>query len=90
MCGTLQAKWASFCALLGETLALGIPMQVVINTELVNILLRQIKESTDPEVVNFCVHVLIVARSPHRKAQQFSLFVDLLRKWRHEPIVLTR
>ncbi|KAL8450603.1 hypothetical protein Emed_002475 [Eimeria media] len=64
--------------------------KVVINTDLVDLLLQQVEESSDCEVVTFCIHILIVARSPHRKAAQYSLFLKVLSKWKHEPSVLTR
>ncbi|KAL8455491.1 hypothetical protein Emag_000620 [Eimeria magna] len=64
--------------------------KVVINTDLVDLLLQQVEESSDCEVVTFCIHILIVARSPHRKAAQYSLFVKILGKWKHESSVLTR
>ncbi|KAL8434606.1 hypothetical protein ACSSS7_003081 [Eimeria intestinalis] len=64
--------------------------QVVINTDLVDLLLQQVEESSDCEVVTFCIHILIVARSPHRKAAQYSLFLKVLGKWKHEASVLTR
>ncbi|CDI85780.1 hypothetical protein, conserved [Eimeria praecox] len=63
---------------------------VVINTDLVDLLLQQIDESSDCEIVAFCIHILIVARSPHRKSTQYSVFLKSLGKWKHEPTVLTR
>ncbi|KAL8273045.1 hypothetical protein Esti_002966 [Eimeria stiedai] len=64
--------------------------KVVINTDLVDLLLQQVDESSDCEVVTFCIHILIVARSPHKKAAQYSLFLKVLGKWKHETSVLTR
>ncbi|KAL8436211.1 hypothetical protein Efla_003741 [Eimeria flavescens] len=64
--------------------------KVVINTDLVDLLLQQIDESIDCEVVTFCIHILIVARSPHRKAAQYAIFLKVLGKWKHETTVLTR
>ncbi|XP_026194495.1 uncharacterized protein LOC34620800 [Cyclospora cayetanensis] len=64
--------------------------QVVINTDLVDLLLQQVNESSNSEVVAFCIHILIVARSPHRKTAQYSAFLAVLSKWKHEPAVLTR
>ncbi|OEH79632.1 hypothetical protein cyc_04244 [Cyclospora cayetanensis] len=63
---------------------------VVINTDLVDLLLQQVNESSNSEVVAFCIHILIVARSPHRKTAQYSAFLAVLSKWKHEPAVLTR
>lgn len=65
-------------------------MQVIINTDVVDLLLQQVEESSDAEVVTFCIHLLIVARSPHRKTAQYADFLRVLGKWKHEPSVLTR
>lgn len=80
--GSVQRSYAGFsnCA----------PLQVVINTDLVDILLQQVDSSSDCEVVTFCIHILIVARSPHRKTAQYAAFLKVLGKWKHEPSVLTR
>ncbi|CBZ54443.1 conserved hypothetical protein [Neospora caninum Liverpool] len=64
--------------------------QVVINSDLVDLLLNYIEKATEPELCSYGIHVLLVARSPHKKEEQYALFVRLLGKWKFESTVPTR
>ncbi|KFG53822.1 hypothetical protein TGFOU_223780 [Toxoplasma gondii FOU] len=64
--------------------------QVVINSHLVDLLLSFIEKATEPELCSYGIHVLLVARSPHKKEEQYSLFIRLLGKWKFESTVPTR
>lgn len=64
--------------------------QVVINSHLVDELLVYIDKIKDAQLCSYGLHVLLIARSPHRKDAQYALFVRLLDKWKFEPTVPTR
>ncbi|PFH35916.1 hypothetical protein BESB_055670 [Besnoitia besnoiti] len=64
--------------------------QVVINSDLVDLLLTFIDRATDAQLCSYGLHILLVARSPHRKDAQYALFVRLLGKWKFESTVPTR
>ncbi|PHJ16441.1 hypothetical protein CSUI_009743, partial [Cystoisospora suis] len=64
--------------------------QVVINSHLVDELLVYIEKVKDAQLCSYGLHVLLVARSPHRKDAQYAVFVRLLEKWKFEPTVPTR
>eukprot|EP00923_Selenidium_pygospionis_P033519 GHVN01058843.1.p2 GENE.GHVN01058843.1~~GHVN01058843.1.p2 ORF type:complete len:473 (-),score=46.47 GHVN01058843.1:2676-3989(-) len=64
--------------------------QIVLDTDLVDLLLSRLHDIKSPELVEYIVHILLVSNMGHRKADQYAAFVGCLHEWKHEAPVLVR
>ncbi|KAF8822877.1 hypothetical protein IE077_002290 [Cardiosporidium cionae] len=70
-------------------MALIVQPQVILNTRVVDLLIETIENSTNPKLLEYCLQILLVTRSPHRKEDQYKLFIKTLHAWRFEANVVT-